>query len=742
MSKDIFFQPFREWIQKAPLLPMPVIWGVTCLIIAVLVGIGLHEYFSAEKAVAKQFNAQQWMLAQQAARGIQNYLDDLRELTYLLTRDHEVRRFKPEGSKALVKKLSRSFRGKADFLFLCDSKGALVASSPPGVFEERIGETFSLRPFAEETRTQGKSIIRTIFPPTRPDPGEESPASQILLIMAPIQQDSEFLGFMGCGLDIARINREFVHPIQSGITGGAWMINPEGRFIAHFDAKMIGKDATAMPRKRGPGVSPNKIDRLIQEEMLQGKSGMDDYVVANEGGEGREIRRLIAYAPIPIGDEIWSIAVDCPYSDVTHVVWGSFRKSAWLLAIMAVTLLSGTYVGHRMNQERIRAEEKVRWSEEILKTQNRLQTIIDGAPDAISIIDRQYRIQMLNRTGLRWYQRPLEDFRGKPCYQEFQGLATLCPNCPAEETFRTGQPAFRSKASLVAGGKKYYLQIFTFPVWNRSGEVENVVEYVKDVTAERELQQRIIQTERLAVVGRMAANVAHEIKNPLGTIVLNVELLEEELERLLPSGRDIAEARSLLSTIRSEIDRLVEVIHEYLQFARLPKMKPERGNVNEVLGELLEFLREEIAARKIFLVQELSPAVPSMNMDRHQLRQAFLNIIKNSFDAMPQGGKLTVRTAVQNGHVKIEIADTGLGIAEKNSDLIFTPFFSTKRGGTGLGLPITAHIVQEHQGEIDFESYEDLGTVFRIRLPIDVTKSPQNGEAGKDAKKKEEWNGI
>lgn len=428
------------------------------------------------------------------------------------------------------------------------------------------------------------------------------------------------------------------------------------------------------------------------------------------------IKKLIAYAPVQIGGQIWSVAVVIPHSEATQVVWGSFKNSIWLMIIMGCTLLAGTYVGHKMNQGRIRAEEKARWGEEILQSQNRLQALFDGAPDAITIVDRNYRISMVNKTGLTWSKRPLEDFVGKPCYQEFQGRTDLCPNCPAEESFRTGHPAFRQRASLVVKGAKRYVQLFTFPLPGRNGEVTEVVEYVKDVTAEKELQQRIIQSERLAVVGRMSATVAHEIKNPLGTIVLNADLLEEELERL--GGQNATEARSLLGVIKSELDRLIEVVEEYLQFARLPQVKLEKGNVNEVISDLLLFLREEASGRNVMVVEELEASLPFVQLHPKQLRQAFLNIVKNSFEAMPEGGKLTVSTSKQDGQVQIIIADTGRGIPEENAELVFTPFFSTKHGGTGLGLPITTHIIQEHRGSVSFESYAGLGTIFTIRLPF------------------------
>ncbi len=120
----------------------------------------------------------------------------------------------------------------------------------------------------------------------------------------------------------------------------------------------------------------------------------------------------------------------------------------------------------------------------------------------------------------------------------------------------------------------------------------------------------------------------------------------------------------------------------------------------------------------MLIQEELADFLPPVLMDAKQMRQALLNIIKNSFEAMPAGGKLTVSTSHKDGRVEIAIADTGRGIPEENLDLIFTPFFSTKHGGTGLGLSITSHIIQEHEGSINVKSYVDLGTVFTISLPV------------------------
>lgn len=716
--KESIIDRLEKIMRRFHLPLMPVIWTITCLITVGVVALGWQDYNFAEKSMIRQFNSQQLMLVEQAARGMEEFLDDVRQTTALSARLPEIHNVlhtpgaeKPE---EILKEILKLYNNKVKFLFLADSAGQRLTIYPEVSPEGNFAEKFNFVSLVQEVVRKGKTVVKNVIPRKElrsPDGGARSGWT---LIAVPLGRASQIGGSLGCGLDFQEIYGRYIQPIGSA-SSGSWMINEEGKFIAHYDPDFLGKDALAARRERNPNLTYDRIDRIMKEDMLAGKAGMDEYISSGYPKERGQIKKLIAYAPVRIEDRIWSIALVVPYSEVTRGVWGRFKTSAGLIGVMIVTLLTGTYVGHKINQGRIRAEEKVRWGEEIVRSQSRLQALFDGVLDAITIVDRDFRISTLNKAGLNWYQRPLEDFVGKYCYREFQGRSEVCTNCPAEETFRTGRPAFRQKASLVAGGQKYYLQLLTIPLLDRNGSVTQVVEYVKDVTAERELQQQIIQSERLAVVGRMAANLAHEVKNPLGTIVLNVDLLEEELDRF--SAPDTAESRELLKGIKMELDRLIGVVEEYLQFARWPQVKLVKGNVNEVISDLLAFLREEIVERHLMVVEKLDPGVPAVHLDPKQFRQALLNIIKNAFEAMPGEGKLTISTYPRDGKVEIKVSDTGKGISQEHLDLVFTPFFSTKFGGTGLGLSITAHIIQEHKGTISVESHGGLGTAFLIRLP-------------------------
>jgi two-component system, NtrC family, sensor kinase len=224
----------------------------------------------------------------------------------------------------------------------------------------------------------------------------------------------------------------------------------------------------------------------------------------------------------------------------------------------------------------------------------------------------------------------------------------------------------------------------------------------------------LLRAERLAAVGRISAQITHEIRNPLNAIGLNAELLVEEL-----AGAEVsAEARSLVQAIGREVDRLNAVTEEYLRFARLPKPVFAPEDVNEILVGLVEFLRPELAAARVELKLELAGGLPPVRADEAQLRAAFLNLLRNSREAMPHGGVVTVATRLAaDGGVEAEVRDTGGGIPAEALPRIFDPFYSTKEKGTGLGLAFTQQVVQEHGGTILCQSAPGRGTSFAVRLP-------------------------
>jgi two-component system, NtrC family, sensor kinase len=232
-----------------------------------------------------------------------------------------------------------------------------------------------------------------------------------------------------------------------------------------------------------------------------------------------------------------------------------------------------------------------------------------------------------------------------------------------------------------------------------------------------EKQRALLLAERLAAVGRISAQVAHEVRNPLSSIGLNTELLEEAVKKAqFAAPGDEREASALLTAIAGEVDRLTEVTDQYLRLARLPPPALEPEDVNQLLTRVLDFSKQELERAHVKVERDLDPAQPRALADEGQLRQVFLNLLRNSREAMPTGGTLRVGSRSQGESVEVTIADSGVGIPLDVQGRLFEPFFSTKSGGTGLGLALARQILEAHGGSIACTSTAAEGTTFVLRV--------------------------
>jgi signal transduction histidine kinase len=226
----------------------------------------------------------------------------------------------------------------------------------------------------------------------------------------------------------------------------------------------------------------------------------------------------------------------------------------------------------------------------------------------------------------------------------------------------------------------------------------------------------LVKAERLAAIGKMAAHVTHEIRNPLSSMGLNIELLEEELA----GQQDPSESRQLVRAIKREVERLAELAEEYLRVARRPEPHLVRENLADLIREVVEFVRPELNGAHVACQVDVREPLPPVAFDEAQIRQALLNLIRNAREAMlPAGGELWLRLAPaeNGGGVDLVVDDTGSGIVEDARDKVFDPFFTTKERGTGLGLAVTRQIVEAHRGTIDCQPRCPRGTRFLVHLP-------------------------
>jgi|TARA_B100001964_G_scaffold238733_1_gene304759 signal transduction histidine kinase len=242
----------------------------------------------------------------------------------------------------------------------------------------------------------------------------------------------------------------------------------------------------------------------------------------------------------------------------------------------------------------------------------------------------------------------------------------------------------------------------------------------RDAKRTTEARKRAQVSERMAEIGNMTSGLAHEIKNPLSTVGLNAQLLAEDIEHLEAPENEKSKITKRLESLSREVERLRGILDDFLQFAGRIKLHKEEVDLRKVLGELEDFYRPQCDNEDIVLRMQLPDHPVIADVDASLLKQALLNLLINATHAMQDNehNELMIRLAEDSGEALIHVIDTGKGIEEERLDEIFHPYVSSKRGGTGLGLPTTMRIAQEHGGHITVNSTVGQGSDFVVRVPL------------------------
>jgi PAS domain S-box-containing protein len=367
--------------------------------------------------------------------------------------------------------------------------------------------------------------------------------------------------------------------------------------------------------------------------------------------------------------------------------------------------------------------ETVKMQKQVLLSRQRLVSVFDGITDLISVQDQEHNLIMGNKRYSEFAHRNVTTVNGEKCFRALFGQSTPCENCPAPETFKTGDSKF---VEIFHQGRTFH--IWTYPMAGLDGRPEFLVEYAKDVTEQKEIEKQLIKSEKLASIGLLSSGIAHELRNPLNII----ETARYSLEDALDSEKDQVTKR--LTLIKKNVRRASIIIDNLLQFSRHSPYEKEPVDVSKLIDNTLSLLDKEIGIRNIF-IKKHDDGVARVFFSLDSLKQVFLNLILNAVQAMPDGGTLSIKTDLSSdgNWVFIHFIDTGVGISEDNLKHIFTPFFSTKleHGGTGLGLYLSYTILKREGGDILVTSHENEGSTFTIKVPVakdtDVPFRSQHG---------------
>lgn len=340
---------------------------------------------------------------------------------------------------------------------------------------------------------------------------------------------------------------------------------------------------------------------------------------------------------------------------------------------------------------------------EILRERNLKKTVVENVETGFLTLDTESRVSSINSSAKRILgldQEPLRLALAE-ALSEWPELLETLNRAP-------DQVKWSDYVSVERKGTTLTFRLTLYPL--TSGPDAGRILTIEDLTERVNFRQQMARFERLASLGRLSAGIAHEVRNPLTGISL---LLDELHDRLLANPGD----QRLIQKALQEIERLEGLVNELLHFSSLPAARREQGSISDVMDNTLFLANKQCEKQGVALQIDLPDDLPSLSMDPGQLKQAFLNLLTNALDAMPDGGRLTISARVAGEMLCVSFADTGVGVPADDSALIFEPFYTTKGEGTGLGLAITHTIITNHGGRIEVKSRRGRGATFEIWLP-------------------------
>lgn len=368
------------------------------------------------------------------------------------------------------------------------------------------------------------------------------------------------------------------------------------------------------------------------------------------------------------------------------------RRDEWGILSSRLSLLG----------EQIRGEKAA-----FVALKENLDQLLSNLTDGMMLFDQYSRLVLATPAARRFLGRPAEGLG------HGTALEVFTPNRPLDRLLRQAFSERRSFGwQLVETGDPVTPRVSASVQFiEDEGRPMGALVTLRDASTRAELEDQLDVTAKLAALGRITAGVAHEVKNPLNAMVLQLELLKTKLE---DQGERVKPQIEILS---AEIHRLDRVVRTFLDFTKPLELNPHETDLTALIKEVFTLVEPEAKQNSVRLVFETNGVLPALRLDRDLFKQALLNLVLNGCQAMPSGGELRVTPRIFGYHVEIEIADQGCGIPPEARKRIFSLFYSTKPGGSGVGLAMAYRIVQLHNGTIDFTSRPNEGTTFRISLP-------------------------
>ncbi len=349
-----------------------------------------------------------------------------------------------------------------------------------------------------------------------------------------------------------------------------------------------------------------------------------------------------------------------------------------------------------------------------LQNSNKMANLIlDHLADAVISVDENGNINYFNKTAEKMSGLLREEVIDKNYEEIFIHQNT--PFTKLTYTLFREEELTNHQKVIQQVEDQYHWLITTRVLLDENGKKIGAIAIYRDITKLKEMEEHLKQAEKLKVVGELAAGTAHEIRNPLTAIRGFAQLMKKNFN-------DDSKEYKYLQVIEDETRRINEIIREMLMLAKPLGFSLVKAELQEIIIETLNLMQSEAILRNVNIETNFLPFSLSVNVDIPHIKQIFVNIIKNGIEAMPFGGKLTIKTNIdkitEKAYAKVTIIDQGIGIPKENLGKIFDPFFTTKEGGTGLGMSVTYQIIKQHNGIIKVDSELGKGTVVNVLIPL------------------------
>ncbi len=666
------------------------------------------------KIVRVQFNEEQMVIANNVKSFIEREFSLLEREIFLLS--HEIER-NEDPVRSMRSTLARLVECGITTIEIRDMDANLVYSGHPfgkEVFRFPLEKSLPL-PLDFDFK-QGKTGQLRFSKP------QITPSGISVILVLPIGQSGSRV--IICHVNISWLLGPYLKNIRSGKTGYTWIIDGEGRFLFHPIVSFTGKDAFLARKQKDHNISFVEINKIQKEKMLRGDEGVGRYISGWHRGLTGKMEKLIAYTPVLISNlpvQKWSIAVVAPVWEIEEAVRDKYMHQFLVQLAVIFTIIAGASIIMflEVKWSRHMENEVNRQTEELVKSEANYRYLVESAEDFIFTVDANGKFLSMNSFTSNFFTSTVDNHLGN-------GLSSLFPeeiSQRLQELIRTvfqSKKSIRKESAFVHDGMKIFIDTNLVPVRSDKGDINSVLCIARDITEAKKLERHLIHTEKLASLGTLAAGVAHEINNPLGVILGFCDLM---LRKKDPSFQDYKD----LKIIERQGFNCKEIVENLLGFVRTGEDNHHsQTNLNLCLEDTIKIVRHRFEKEGIILSMEFSNTIPLILGDFRKLQQVFLNLINNAADAMPQGGKLTIRTFMDDHDhmVSVQFQDQGIAIEDKDMDHIFEPFFTTKPEGrgTGLGLFVSYGIITGLDGTMECESQKHAcadaacGTVFTVKL--------------------------